>query len=117
MNGNRQARPTLITGGAGFVGTNLAHRLLAEGRTTGLYFALPTMATANAMFRRIEEVAPRLYAETARPSLTLAHGRAHLHPRFRRTLDAIAAPEGRPGAGEEADSALAASDWLTSESR
>ena len=25
-------RPTLITGGAGFVGANLAHRLLSEGR-------------------------------------------------------------------------------------
>lgn len=27
----RERRPTLITGGAGFIGTNLAHRLLGEG--------------------------------------------------------------------------------------
>lgn len=29
--------PTLITGGAGFIGTNLAHRLLSQGRTVRLY--------------------------------------------------------------------------------
>ena len=29
--------PTLITGGAGFVGTNLAHRLLSQGRPVRLY--------------------------------------------------------------------------------
>ena len=31
-NGGAAARPVLITGGAGFVGANLAHRLLAAGR-------------------------------------------------------------------------------------
>jgi CDP-paratose 2-epimerase len=30
--GSRGGRPTLITGGAGFIGANLAHRLLSEGR-------------------------------------------------------------------------------------
>ncbi len=30
-NGTRPARPALITGGAGFIGTNLAHRLLSDG--------------------------------------------------------------------------------------
>lgn len=29
----REQRPVLITGGAGFIGTNLAHRLLASGQT------------------------------------------------------------------------------------
>lgn len=29
---DESAKPILITGGAGFVGTNLAHRLLSEGR-------------------------------------------------------------------------------------
>lgn len=30
--GSRHPQPTLITGGAGFIGANLAHRLLCEGR-------------------------------------------------------------------------------------
>ena len=29
------SQPVLITGGAGFIGTNLAHRLLAPGRACG----------------------------------------------------------------------------------
>ena len=33
----RRKRPALITGGAGFIGTNLAHRLLSEGRPVLLY--------------------------------------------------------------------------------
>ena len=32
-----EARPVLITGGAGFVGTNLAHRLLQRGRPVRLF--------------------------------------------------------------------------------
>jgi CDP-paratose 2-epimerase len=34
---NNGDRPTLITGGAGFIGTNLAHRLLSEGKSVLLY--------------------------------------------------------------------------------
>jgi CDP-paratose 2-epimerase len=33
----RGQRPVLITGGAGFIGTNLAHRLLSEGRSVLIY--------------------------------------------------------------------------------
>lgn len=35
-----QDRPVLITGGAGFIGTNLAHRLLSEGRRVRIYDSL-----------------------------------------------------------------------------
>lgn len=58
----------------------LAQRMLAAGKGRGLYVALPTMATADAMFARAETVMGRLF-ET--PSLTLAHGRASLSERFR----------------------------------
>ncbi len=34
---NQAARPVLITGGCGFIGTNLAHRLLAGGQSVLLY--------------------------------------------------------------------------------
>jgi len=36
-NKNSNNRPVLITGGAGFIGTNLAHRLLSEGRPVLIY--------------------------------------------------------------------------------
>ncbi len=35
----------------------LAHRLMAAGKAQGLYFGLPTMATANAMFERMANTA------------------------------------------------------------
>jgi CRISPR-associated endonuclease/helicase Cas3 len=66
----------------------LAHRLLAERRADGVYLALPTMATANAMFGRLTEAYRGLFASDAHPSLALAHGRATLNPHF------IAAIEG-----------------------
>jgi CRISPR-associated endonuclease/helicase Cas3 len=58
----------------------LAQRMLLAGKGRGLYLALPTMATADAMFVRAEEVVGRLFAS---PSLTLAHGRAGLSERYR----------------------------------
>jgi CRISPR-associated endonuclease/helicase Cas3 len=64
----------------------LAHRLMAGGCADGLFLALPTMATANAMFGRLAEAYHRLFPADARPSLALAHGRAHLDPRFRATI-------------------------------
>ena len=48
----------------------LAHRMIASSRARGLFFALPTMATANAMFVRMTSTASRLFAVP--PSLTLS---------------------------------------------
>lgn len=56
----------------------LAHRLIAAGRAEGVYVALPTMATANAMHRRVEAMYPRLFADGVEPTLVLSHGRAGL---------------------------------------
>jgi CRISPR-associated endonuclease/helicase Cas3 len=99
----------------------LAHRLMADDRAKGIYFALPTMATANVMFDRIRAAAPRLYAEGARPSLTLAHGRANLHAAFRPTViagDQVPADDRMSGPLEnEPDAAVAAPEWLLSETR
>ena len=64
----------------------LAHRLIASGRARGLFFALPTMATANAMFGRMTTAARLLFV--APPSLALAHGRAALNPAFRALVGA-----------------------------
>jgi len=74
----------------------LAHRLLAEGRAGGVFLALPTMATANAMFGRLADAYRGLFAAEAHPSLALAHARAALDPRF---LAAIPAEPGIGGHG------------------
>jgi CRISPR-associated endonuclease/helicase Cas3 len=61
----------------------LAHRLISSNNARGLYFALPTMATANAMFTRMSATYRKLYADEAEPSLILAHGARKLHEGFR----------------------------------
>lgn len=82
----------------------LAHRLLADGRAHGLFLALPTTATANAMYGRMAAAYAALFAEGARPSLALAHGRAALDPRFAAAMEGGVAQERRMGdAGDPAD--------------
>ena len=63
----------------------LAARMMAAGKGEGLYFALPTMATANAMYGRLAEAYQRLFETSATyaPSLVLAHGRSNLSEAFR----------------------------------
>ncbi|RMD48490.1 MAG: CRISPR-associated helicase Cas3' [Alphaproteobacteria bacterium] len=76
----------------------LAQRMMRAGKGQGLYFALPTMATADAMFARVAEVLLRLYAGP--PSLVLAHGRATLDARFRDIAQARALNPDEPGPTE-----------------
>lgn len=72
----------------------LAQRLLAAGKGRGLYVALPTMATANAMFERAAKVVPNLFSDA--PSVTLAHGRANLSDRYRAMLERVPADTDEP---------------------
>jgi CRISPR-associated endonuclease/helicase Cas3 len=60
----------------------LAHRIIAAGRGDGLFFALPTMATADAMYARLEHAYRRLFASDTCPSLVLAHSHRSVHPGF-----------------------------------
>lgn len=62
-------------------GLILALRMMQAQKARGLFFALPTMATANAMLPRLERAATHLFAE--QPSLALSHGRARLSDPFR----------------------------------
>ena len=66
----------------------LVHRLMAAGRASGAYWAMPTQATANAMYGRQEKAITALYACNIDvvPSLVLAHGQQRLHERFRATV-------------------------------
>ncbi len=72
----------------------LLHRLMASNKAEGAYFALPTMATANAMYQRTGKVYKKIYADQQdqqdqqdqgnqrTPSLVLAHGSRHLMDGF-----------------------------------
>ena len=60
----------------------LVARLLAAGRADGLFFALPTMATANAMYERLGKSYRLMFADGETPSLVLAHGRRALNVGF-----------------------------------
>lgn len=56
-------------------------RMMAAGHGEGLYIALPTMATANAMHGRLSEAYKALFAPLSsgeEPSLILSHGGAEL---------------------------------------
>jgi CRISPR-associated endonuclease/helicase Cas3 len=64
----------------------LAHRLMTQGEARGLYVALPSMATANAMYDRLAKSYHALFGNDAKPSLILAHGAAKLSDKFVETI-------------------------------
>lgn len=65
----------------------LVHRLLAGGHAHGLFFGLPTQATANGMLPRLERIAPALLAHPKLANLVLAHSARDLNPVFRELVD------------------------------
>lgn len=64
----------------------LAHRLMAQGEARGLYVALPTMATSNAMYERLSKSYRALFENDVKPSLILAHGAARQSDDFVETI-------------------------------
>ncbi|NLN59711.1 MAG: CRISPR-associated helicase Cas3' [Deltaproteobacteria bacterium] len=65
----------------------LAGRLMSAGCGTGMFFALPTMATSNAMYDRIAKVYKKFFEiNDSAPSLVLAHGSSHLSESFMATI-------------------------------
>lgn len=96
----------------------LAARLMAAGQGSGLFFALPTMATANGIFERLRQAYRGLFAEEASPSLALAHGRAQFNAGFRAAIAA-----GRPAAdqpdkdGQPVSSDAECAAWLAEDRR
>ncbi|MBI3985313.1 MAG: CRISPR-associated helicase Cas3' [Lentisphaerae bacterium] len=64
----------------------LAQRLMHKGLAEGIYFGLPTMATANAMLERLVDsgVYKSLYAPDGTPSVILAHSARNLSETFLR---------------------------------
>jgi CRISPR-associated endonuclease/helicase Cas3 len=89
---------------------SVASRLLQNGAASGLYFALPTMATSNAMLDRLLVVAPRLYSGAV--NLVLAHGRSRLNSAFQALVES---PLASPSA--EADAGVVCARWFLSRKR
>ncbi|WP_256940737.1 CRISPR-associated helicase Cas3' [Acetobacter indonesiensis] len=108
MTGSGKTEAALVT----------AHRLMASGRASGLFVALPTMATAHAMYDRLVEAYRNLFLPSSRPSLALAHSRALLDERFVSVLapddalDVTFIPDDRASAAE-----ICCSAWLGRDSR
>ena len=84
----------------------LAARMMEAGKGDGFFFALPTMATSNAMLARLEKVVPRLFS--GRPALALTHGRATMNERFRQI-------RGRDGS--DASGGPSCGSWLADDRR
>jgi CRISPR-associated endonuclease/helicase Cas3 len=96
----------------------LAHRLMAAGKGDGLFFALPTMATADAMYARLEHAYQRLFAPGERPSLVLAHGQRALHPGFTASiLDGAADPQRDPKEPADQTAGAQCAAWIADDRR
>lgn len=92
----------------------LLARMMSVKQTQGAYIALPTMATANAMYSRTARVYRKLYAQgDTPPSLVLAHGSRHLDRAFQGSL---IHPDRLPGEGQyeagEFDAEARCNAWL-----
>nr|WP_028571155.1 CRISPR-associated helicase/endonuclease Cas3 [Desulfonatronum lacustre] len=89
-----------------------AHRIMSTEEASGLFFALPTMATANAMYSRMAKTYRALFAERGRPSLVLAHGARAIHEEFLGSIELENASTGSAHLEEE-ESGPECSRWLS----
>ena len=102
----------------------LVHRLLAAGRASGAYWAMPTQATANGMYTRQAKAVANLYDEEPdrRPSLVLSHAQSALHPDFASSiLGDLGDPSPRPtepnGDPDDLSSSAWCAAWLADDRR
>ena len=64
----------------------LAHRLCRQGAAEGLYWALPTMATADALYRRLADSYRNLFENPTDTSLVLAHSSREFNDIFQKSI-------------------------------
>jgi len=85
-----------------------ASRLLAGGVAESIIFALPTQATSNAMFERLEVVTGKIFGSA---NMLLAHGKAGFNERFINLKAAfrIKSPQDR---NNETEAQVQCSQWL-----
>ena len=93
----------------------LAARMMEAGKGEGLYFALPTMATANAMYGRLAGTYQKLFETSASEdlSLVLAHGRSNLSEAFR----AIVNPTDMANGSEDETASAFCAQWIADDRR
>ena len=63
-----------------------AHNIMRAGAAGGLYWALPTMATANGLYARLARSYQRMFTDPASASLVLAHGKRDFNEAFKRSV-------------------------------
>lgn len=95
--------------GSGKTEASLAYawRLLAAGEVDSIVFALPTQATANAMLKRVEVFAAKVYGES---NVVLAHGKREFNSGFQQLVER---GQRRTRQGDEEASVQCAA-WLAS---
>ncbi|ARU32453.1 hypothetical protein CAP31_12650 [Sulfuriferula sp. AH1] len=92
----------------------LVYRLMAQELAEGFFIGLPTMATANAMYKRVAKVYQQLFANNA--NLVLAHGHKKLVEEFAASVLPLNAPEHDTAQLDETASARC-SAWLADHSK
>jgi CRISPR-associated endonuclease/helicase Cas3 len=105
-------------------GLILAHRQMRAGAAEGLYWALPTMATADALYRRLATSYSNLFGDPALTSLVLAHSSREFNDVFKKSLVLGAldserrygAPQASDGDATETASAACAR-WIADDRR
>jgi CRISPR-associated endonuclease/helicase Cas3 len=90
----------------------LAHRLIGAGLADGVYMALPTMATSNAMFGRIEEKSLHQAFFAGEPALLLAHSAGYMRQESPRQQILPEAPAESDYGKHEDSAATQRGTWL-----
>jgi len=88
----------------------LLNRLMAKGLANGFYLALPTMATADGIYPRVQKTYDNLYFPDEKPSLVLSHSSAKLSDKFTETIISPAHVISEQTYGDDAQSRCQA--WL-----
>lgn len=104
-------------------GLLVAHRLMQAGAAEGLYWALPTMATADALYTRLATGYGALFENASTTSLALAHGAREFNEIFQKSirLEASTPPDTAAygDAGDDADvtASAACARWIADDRR
>jgi len=87
-----------------------AWRLLEIGHADSIVFALPTQATANAMLKRLEAFADKVF-DGQGANVVLAHGKCNFNQEFQRLVEAYAGhtPQGKDEGSSQCSTWLAQS--------
>jgi len=91
----------------------LAHRLMAQGSGEGIYFGLPTMATANAMYDRMSKAYGQMFSPDSHPSLVLAHSGSKFSEKFQQSIGYSDRAVAEQEHSDEMSASAQCSAWLS----